>query len=217
MKTKFILPILCFVPMVATASSVYRTEVVNTSVMYTPSGIDDNALARTRRFYIGGMFNWTMWQDFTSDNNIEIHGDNTTSYEGFVGVRLYDTFRMELNYVHTDAQWDGLTLTGDTAMINAILDARIDNIYRAVRPQYIVPYVGFGAGMSWNMKNNDAELDKQFSPVVAALAGISFEFNSVFALDFGYRYLYMFEPGVSAIDNFNPTAHQFRVGARISF
>ncbi|MDW3024647.1 MAG: outer membrane beta-barrel protein [Alphaproteobacteria bacterium] len=217
MKTKFILPILCLIPMVANASSVYRTEVVNTSVTYNPSGIDDNALARVRRFYVGGMFNWAMWQDFTSENNIEILGENTPSYEGFVGLRLYDTFRMELNYVHTDAQWDGLTLTGDSAMINAIWDARIDNIYRAVRPQIIVPYVGFGAGLSWNMKDDNAELDKRFSPVAAALAGISLEFNSVFALDLGYRYLYMFEPGVSTIEKFNPTAHQFRAGVRISF
>ena len=60
-------------------------------------------------------------------------------------------------------------------------------------------------------------LDKKISPVAAALAGISVEFSSIFALDFGYRYFYMFEPGVDTVEKLNPAAHQFRVGARVSF
>ncbi len=217
MRTKFILPILCLLPTVANAAIPYRVEQIKTPVVGAPSGIDNEAYARVRRFYVGGMYNFAMWQDFTDDNNVEIRGKNSNNFEGFAGLRIYDTFRMELNYLRTDAKYNELSLTGDTFFVNAIFDARIDNIYRIFRSQMIVPYVGVGAGLSWNSSDRGVSLDKKISPVAAALAGISVEFSSIFALDFGYRYFYMFEPGTDVIEKLNPSAHQFRVGARISF
>lgn len=217
MKAKFILPILCAFPMMANAAIPYRVEQIKTPVVDTPSGIDNEAYARTRRFYVGGAYNFAMWQNFTDDNDISINGKNSNSFEGIAGLRIYDTFRMELNYLRTNAEWNDLSLTGDTFMLNAIWDARIDNIYRIFRSQMIVPYVGVGAGLSWNSADDGATLDKKISPVAAALAGISVEFSSIFALDFGYRYFYMFEPGTDVIEKLNPSSHQFRVGARVSF
>lgn len=217
MKAKFILPFLCTFPMVANAAIPYRVEQIKTPVVDTPSGIDNEAYARTRRFYVGGAYNFAMWQNFTDDNDISINGKNSSSFEGIAGLRIYDTFRMELNYLRTNAEWNDLSLTGDTFMINAIWDARIDNIYRIFRSQMIVPYVGVGAGLSWNSADDGATLDNKISPAAAALAGISVEFSSIFALDFGYRYFYMFEPGTDVIEKLNPSSHQFRVGARVSF
>ena len=217
MKAKFILPFLCTLPMVANGAIPYRVEQIKTPVVDTPSGIDNEAYARTRRFYVGGAYNFAMWQNFTDDNDISINGKNSDSFEGIAGLRIYDTFRMELNYLRTNAKWNDLSLTGDTFMLNAIWDARIDNIYRIFRSQMIVPYVGVGAGLSWNSADDGATLDKKISPAAAALAGISVEFSSIFALDFGYRYFYMFEPGTDVIEKLNPSSHQFRVGARVSF
>ena len=216
MKAKFILPILCALPMAANAAIPYRVEQIKMPVADTPSGIDNEAYARTRRFYVGGMYNFAMWQNFTDDNDVSINGKNSSSFEGIAGLRIYDTFRMELNYLRTNAEWNDLSLTGDTFMLNAIWDARIDNIYRIFRSQMIVPYVGVGAGLSWNSADDGETLDKKISPVAAALAGISVEFSSIFALDFGSRYFYMFEPGTDTVEKLNPAAHQFRVGARIS-
>ena len=203
--------------MVANAAIPYRVEQIKTPVVDTPSGIDSEAYARTRRFYVGGAYNFAMWQNFTDDNDISINGKNSSSFEGIAGLRIYDTFRMELNYLRTNAEWNDLSLTGDTFFVNAIFDARIGNIYRIFRSQMIVPYVGVGAGLSWNSADDGATLDKKISPVTAALAGISVEFSSIFALDFGYRYFYMFEPGTDVIEKLNPSSHQFRVGARVSF
>ena len=217
MKAKFILPILCALPMVANAAIPYRVEQIKMPVADTPSGIDNEAYARTRRFYVGGMYNFAMWQNFTDDNDVSINGKNSNNFEGFAGLRIYDTFRMELNYLRMNAKWNDLSLTGDTFMLNAIWDARIDNIYRIFRSQMIVPYVGVGAGLSWNSADDGATLNKKISPAAAALAGISVEFSSIFALDFGYRYFYMFEPGTDTVEKLNPAAHQFRVGARVSF
>ena len=217
MKAKFILPFLCMLPMAANAAIPYRVEQIKTPAAETPSGLDNEAYARTRRFYVGGMYNFAMWQNFTDDNDIAISGKNSSSFEGVAGLRVYDTFRVELNYLRTNAEYSELSLTGDTFMLNAIWDARIDNIYRIFRSQMIVPYVGAGAGLSWNSADDGATLDKKISPVAAALAGISVEFSSIFALDFGYRYFYMFEPGTDVIEKLNPSSHQFRVGARVSF
>ena len=205
------------IPTMASAAIPYRVEQIKMPVADTPAGIDNEAYARTRRFYVGGMYNFAMWQNFTDDNEVSINGKNSSSFEGFAGLRIYDTFRMELNYLRTNAEWNDLSLTGDTFMLNAIWDARIDNIYRAFRSQMIVPYVGVGAGLSWNSADDGISLNKKISPVAAALAGISVEFSSIFALDFGYRYFYMFEPGVDTVEKLNPAAHQFRVGARVSF
>ncbi len=217
MKSRILLSLLCIAPMAANAAIPYRVEQVRTPTQIPSSGLDNEAYARMRRFYIGGMYNFAMWQNFTDDNGVSISGKNTSNYETFVGLRIYDTFRMEMNYMHTDAKWNQLSLTGDVFMLNAIFDARIDNIYRLFRTQMIVPYVGIGGGLSWNSADSGVHLDKKIAPVAAALAGIGIEFNSIFALDFGYRYFYMFEPGTDSVYNLNPASYQFRAGARISF
>ena len=217
MKAKFILPFLCVLPMAANAAIPYRVEQIETPDVDIPAGLDNEAYARARRFYIGGMYNFAMWQGFTDDNDVSIAGKNSSGFDVFAGLRIYDTFRMELNYIRTDIEYDALSLTGDTFMLNAICDARIDNIYRIFRSQMIVPYVGAGVGLSWNSGNGGVTLEHKIAPVAAAMAGIGVEFSSIFALDFGYRYFYMFDSGVNLVKDLNPTAHQFRVGARISF
>lgn len=217
MKIKFVLPILCTLPMMANATIPYRVEQTKMPVPETPTGLDNEAYARMHRFYIGGAYNFSMWQNFTDDNDLTINGKNTSSFEATAGLRIYDTFRVEANYVRTNAEWNKLSFVGDTIFVNAIWDARIDNIYRIFRSQMIVPYVGIGAGLSWNSADDGVKLDKKIAPVAAAMAGIAVEFSSWFALDFGYRYSFMFNPGTDVVVDLNPTAHQFKVGARVSF
>lgn len=114
------------------------------------------------------------------------------------------------------AKWNEFEMTGDVAMLNAIFDARIGNLYRLFYKQRMVPYVGIGAGISWNSPEN-VHIDDKISPVLAAMAGLSVEMGQYFALDLGYKYIYMFSPKFDAISDFAPAAHQFRVGARIHF
>ena len=213
MKTKLLFATLCLIPTIASASVPYRVE----QIRMPADSKDSEALARMRRFYVGGGYNFTMWQNYTDKNDVSIAGKNTSSFEVIVGLRIYDTFRLEANYLRTDAQWNALSFTGDTVFLNAIFDARIDSMYRLFRTQMLVPYVGFGAGLSWNSADDGVKIGEKISPVLGALAGISIEFNTIFALDFGYRYLYMFDSKIDGVSDFNPTAHQFRVGARISF
>ena len=87
MKAKFILPFLCALPMVANAAIPYRVEQIKTPAAEVPSGLDNEAYARTRRFYVGGMYNFAMWQNFTDDNDITISGQNSSSFEGVAGLR----------------------------------------------------------------------------------------------------------------------------------
>ena len=110
-----------------------------------------------------------------------------------------------------------MSFDGETFLLNALIDARIDSMYRLFRQQMILPYVGIGVGASWNSGTDSTILENKVLPAVAAMAGISVEFNPYFALDFGYRYLYMFNQKNNVISDLNPVAHQFRVGARVSF
>lgn len=213
MKFKYMLIAISMIPMAANAAIPYRTEQVK---MPTTQN-DDEAFARMHRFYIGGAYNFAMWNSYTNDKGLSITGKNSYNFEGYAGIRVYDTFRIEANYIRTNAEYNKLTLTGDTVFLNAIWDARIDSMYRLFRSQYFIPYVGMGAGLSWNSADNGVKIGTKISPVVAAMAGIGIEFNEIFALDFGYRYFYMFNPEVDLISNLNPTSHQFRAGARISF
>ena len=215
MNNKILFSLFALTPMVANAAIPYRVEMVEMPVIIPESGNDPESFAREHRFYVGGAYNFSMWAD-ENDGNIAINGKNTSSFEAVAGVRIYDTFRLEANYVRNNAEWDAFKITSDIAFVNAVFDARIDSMYRLFRSQIIVPYVGFGAGLSWN-STDDVTLDKKISPVAAALAGIAFELGEHFALDFGYRYMYMFEPGIDAISGFSPIAHQFRAGARINF
>lgn len=217
MKAQLLLTVLCFLPFAANAAIPYRTEQVKMPTPELPSGNDSEAFARDHRFYLGGAYSFAMWQNYTDKHDISINGKNTSSFELMAGIRIYDTFRLEANYLSTKAKWNSFSLTGDTAFINAIFDARIDSMYRLFRSQALVPYIGLGAGLSWNSADDGVHLDKKIAPAAAAIAGISIEFNKYFALDFGYRYFYMFNPGTDMIADFNPAAHQFRAGARVSF
>jgi len=200
----------------ANAAIPYRVQQVNMPAAENPAGHDAEAFARDMRFYVGGMYDFSMWDEFTDDNNVHIGGKNTSSFEAVAGVRLYDIFRIEANYIRTNAEYNAFKLTGDTAMINAIFDARIDNIYRLFHKQRLVPYVGIGGGLSWNSAD-DIHIDDKISPVAAAMAGIGIEFGPYFTIDFGYRYFYMFSPKFDGVKDMNPTANQFRVGARVNF
>ncbi len=200
----------------ANAAIPYRVQSSNSIAPNTPSGHDAEAMARNHRFYVGGAYNFSMWDGFTDDNNVHIGGKNTSSFEGMAGIRLYDVFRLEANYIRNTAEYSTFKLTGDTAMINAIFDARIDNIYRLFYRQHLVPYVGLGGGLSFNSAD-DASIDNKTTPVVAAMAGIGIELGEYFTIDLGYRYMYMFTPKFDVIKDLNPTANQFRAGVRINF
>ncbi len=214
MKARLLFTVLCLMPIAANAAIPYRVEqrgVRND----TPAGYDNEAFARVRRFYIGGAYNFSLWQSGT-DQDVHADGKNTSSYEAAAGVRIFDTFRVEANYIRTNAKWDAFKLTGDTVMLNALFDARIDNIYRMFRKQTMIPYVGIGAGASFNRADN-ADIDNKTTPVMAALAGIGIEMGDRVTLDLGYRYFYMFKPGFDTMPDFAPAAHQFRAGARLNF
>ena len=215
MKSKILFGVLTLLPLTANAAIPYRVEQINMPAEATISGEDSQALARLHRFYIGGAYDFSMWNN-GADDVVSISGKNTSSFEVVAGVRVFDTFRIEANYLYNPAKWDAFELTSNTAMINAIFDARIGNLYRLFYKQRMVPYVGFGAGISWNSAEGTAIEDK-ISPVAAAMAGLSVELGEYFALDFGYRYMYMFSPKFEAISDFSPVAHQFRVGARVHF
>ena len=212
MKSKLLFALICMAPMCANAAIPYRVEQVK---MPTPE--ENETFASEYRFYVGGMYNVSLWQNYTDESNIAITGKSAQSYEGFVGLRVSDTFRLELNYTHTKASWNEMSFDGETFLLNALIDARIDSMYRLFRQQMILPYVGIGVGASWNSGTDSTILENKFLPAVAAMAGISVEFNPHFALDFGYRYLYMFNQKNNVISDLNPAAHQFRVGARVSF
>ncbi len=215
MKTKILCGVLAMLPLTANAAIPYRVEQIEMPATASITGEDSQALARVQRFYIGGAYDFSMWNDGTA-NTVLVSGKNTSSFEVMAGVRAFDIFRVEANYIRNESKWDSFELTGDTAMLNAIFDARINNLYRLFYKQRLVPYVGIGAGASWNSATGTS-IENKISPVLAAMAGFSIEMGNHFALDFGYRYLYMFSPKFSVIENFAPAAHQFRVGARVHF
>lgn len=216
MKTKLLIGFLCLIATSANAAIPYRVRQVSTPPAEIPDGNDDEALAREHRFYVGGMYDFSMWQSYTDKNDVHVSGKNTSSFDVVAGVRVYDTFRIEADYTRTKAVFDDISLRGNTLFLNAIVDARIDSMYRLFRSQHIVPYVGAGLGLSGNKADN-AKIDDKFSPVVGVMAGLGIELGEHFTIDAGYRYMYMFTPKFDVIDNLNPTAHQFRVGARINF
>ena len=215
-KAKFLLSALVMCPTVANAAMVYRVEHTTRPVMQNEYGADNRAFARGHRFYVGGMYNFSMWDSFTDDNDLYLGGKNANSFEVVAGVRPYDIFRVELNYIHNDARWSDFSIKGETAMVNALFDARINSLYRLFYRQRLVPYVGAGGGAMW-VRSDDADLGRKVVPAVAALAGIGAELGDWFTLDFGYRYFYSFSPKVDGVSGLNPSAHQFRVGVRVNF
>ena len=216
MKTKLLIGALCLIATSANASIPYRVRQVVTPPAEIPDGNDDEAFARVHRFYVGGMYDFSMWQSYTDKNDVRVGGKNTSSFDIVAGLRIYDTFRLEANYTRANAKLGDISLTGNTLFMNAIFDARIDSMYRLFRSQHLVPYVGLGAGLSGN-KVKHAKIDDKISPVVAVMAGLGIELGEYFTIDAGYRYMYMFSPKFDVVDGLNPTAHQFRVGARVNF
>ncbi|MBR1380235.1 MAG: porin family protein [Alphaproteobacteria bacterium] len=213
MNIKYLIAMITFMPCVASAAIPYRVQQVRTP--HDTRESDTAAFADAHRFYVGGMYDFSMW---LSDNDGTTHagGKNTSSFDAVVGVRALDTFRLELDYTHIRAKWNTFSLTGNAAFINAIVDARIDSLYRIFYRQHIVPYVGVGAGLSWNDADG-TEISHDMSPAFAALGGVAVELGEYFAIDFGYRYLYMVSPRFDVVSDMNPRAHQFRVGARVNF
>lgn len=216
MKTKLLIGALCLIATSANAAIPYRVRQVVTPPAEIPDGNDDEAFARSHRFYVGGMYNFSIWQSYTDENDVYFAGKNTSSFDIVAGVRVYDTFRIEANYTRTSAKFGDIKFDGNTVFANAFVDARIDSMYRLFRSQSLVPYVGAGVGLSGNDVDG-AKIDDKISPVVAVMAGLGIELGEYFTIDAGYRYMYMFSPKFDVVEGLNPTAHQFRVGARINF
>ena len=217
MKAKIIIGALCLMTFSAHADMPYRVEQL---VMYRDGvgGNDREAFAREHRMYVGAMYDFSMWQSFTDKNNLYVGGKNTSSFEVVAGLRVYDTFRVEANYARTIAEFDDIKMEGNTLFLNAIVDARIDSMYRLFRTQHLIPYVGAGVGLTGNkVKDDTVKINDKLSGTLAAMAGLSIELGEYFAIDAGYRYIYMFSPKFEGIQGFAPTAHQFRVGARVNF
>ena len=139
MKNKILMTILCIMPTVAGAAIPYRTEQVQMPIEY--SSINQH------RFYVGGAYNFSMWQSFTDDMNISISGKNSSGFDLYAGTRISDTFRLEVNYMHAKAQWGQFSIKNDAFFLNAIIDARINIIYSLFQSQAFVPYIGIGAGV----------------------------------------------------------------------
>ena len=213
MKVKILFVLFCILPMTANAAIPYRVQ--QDGELVNIDGLDSQAFAREYRFYIGGAYDFDIWQN-AEDNNVVFTGKTSSSFEGVAGIRLYDTFRLEANYIRQNIKWDIASMTNDMAMVNAIFDARIDNIYRLFKKQRLVPYVGFGAGVSWNSAD-DISFETKITPALSALAGISVELGNRLAIDFGYRYMYIFSPKFNNGANIAPVAHQLRAGARFNF
>ena len=213
MNTKLLLIGLMVLPMGAYAAIPYRTEQVYSTTDASGAPTNDT-FAHAHRIYAGAMYDFSIWSDDATDT-MNINGKNTSSFEGVLGVRVNDTFRIEGNYIRTRGKWDAFSFSGNTAFVNAIVDARIDALYRLFYAQKLVPYVGAGAGLSWNSAS-DVHIDNKISPALAAMAGIGVELGEYFALDFGYRYMYMFKPKFDIAPDMAPREHQFRIGARVN-
>ena len=216
MKIKLLVGALCLIATSANAAIPYRVRQVTTPPSEIRDGNDAEALARVHRFYVGGMYDFSAWQSYTDQEDVRVDGKNTSSFDIVAGLRVYDTLRIEANYTRTNAKWNGISLHGDTLFLNAVIDARIDNIYRLFRSQHLVPYVGAGVGLSGN-KVDGAKIDDKFSATLGVMAGLGVELGEYFTIDAGYRYMYMFTPNFDVVKDLAPTAHQLRVGARINF
>ncbi len=209
---RILICLLCILPLSANAEIIYRTQKTGS----VPGMVEDrNTFANEHMFYFGAMYNYSMWQNYADDTNLA-RGRGTSGFDAMLGVRVNDTFRIEGNYMYSRAKWDIVSLNTNTVFMNAIVDARIDSLYRLFYKQKLVPYVGAGAGLTW-YNANDTEFKNEANLSLAAMAGLGMEFGEYFALDFGYRYVYMFSPKVEVMPDLVPSAHQIRFGARINF
>jgi len=209
---KVLICIFCLVPMMANATVTYRVQ--KTWSTDTDGGTNDSYASR-HRFYVGGMYDFSMWQNYTSDY-AEAKGKDMSGFDVLLGFRLFDTFRIEADYLNTRAKWSGFSINTNTAFLNMIVDARIDSLYRLFHSQKLVPYIGAGIGATWTSGVNiDVESDTVAS--FAVLAGVGLELGERFTLDLGYRYVYMTKPGIENVRDIAPNANQIRIGARINF
>lgn len=210
---KLLICLLCMLPIAANAKIIYRTQQTGP---VPGSAVDSkDTFASEHMFYVGAMYDLSMWQNYMDDTQIA-RGRNTLGFDALVGFRLYDIFRIEADYIYSQAKWDIVSMNTNTVFVNAIFDARIDSLYRLFYKQKLVPYVGIGTGLTW-YRGKDMTFKKDTNLSLAALAGLGIELGEYFALDIGYRYIYMFKPEVNVMPELVPSAHQFRIGARVNF
>lgn len=209
---KLIFLLICALPLTAQSGVLYSVETVGSP---NESAINNEAFASKHRFYAGAMYDFSIWQDYTDDNMIA-DGKNASGFDIVAGVRVSDSFRIEADYLNTRAKWDSFSLDTNTIFLNALVDARIDNVYRLFHNQVFVPYVGAGVGMTF-VSGNDTDVDKDTVASMAAIAGIGIELSETVTFDFGYRYMYMFKPHATAMPDLRPRAHQLRGGIRFNF
>ncbi|MBO7509479.1 MAG: porin family protein [Alphaproteobacteria bacterium] len=174
-----------------------------------------DAFAAKHRFYVGGMYDFSMWQNYVSDTSMA-HGSESSGFDVNAGIRANDVFRIEADYAMTRAEWDEFSIDTKTLFVNLVVDARVASLYRFFYNQKLVPYVGAGAGITW-ADGKDIEISKATVPVMNVMAGLGIEFDDFFALDLGYRYVYMFKMGVEGLSDLAPRAHQLRAGIRLNF
>ena len=210
---KILFCLFCLVPIAANAEITYRVQKT-----WEETGKDAarDVFASKHRFYAGAMYNLSMWQNYTSDDNITADGKDTSGFDVMIGIRWFDTFRIEADYFTTRAKWNTFTVNTNTAFLNLIVDARIDSLYRMFYKQKLIPYIGAGAGATWT-SGEDIVVESDTVPSFAVMAGLGIEFGERFTLDIGYRYMYMLKPGIQGIRDLAPNANQFRVGARVNF
>jgi opacity protein-like surface antigen len=201
---------------------------------------ESTSFASERRFYVKGDFVMAWWQNTAPGipgtiYGIEERGRSDTSFDVGIGVRATDWFRAEFEYYRFTADYsvdiagvrhNNISIDGDAFMLNAIFDARIDHKYSFLRRQFVVPFVGLGIGVSHNSLDKHSlsvgdTIDRRYTPVAAAIAGVAFEFNKTFSIDVGYRYFYMFSPKIDSAmfgdRAIVPNGHQLRIGAKINF
>lgn len=205
---KLLICLLCVLPMHAGAEVLYRVQKTGMPVDSVKS---NDTFASNYRFYVGGMYDLSFWQ-----NDSGISGKTSSGFDAVAGFRLYDTFRIEADYMNTQAKWEEGALKTNTIFVNALIDARIDNLYRFFYKQTLVPYVGAGIGMTW-VDSDDTKLENDSVASLVALAGVGIELSEHVALDLGYRYVYMFKPKPEILPDLRPRAHQLRAGLRVNF
>lgn len=209
---KLVLLLICALPLTTQAEVLYRVQKNGNA---NESAINNETFASKHRFYAGAMYDFSMWQSYT-DENITADGKNSSGFDIIAGVRISDSFRIEADFLNTRAKWDAFSLNTNTVFLNALVDARVDSIYRLFHSQVFVPYVGAGVGMTF-ISGNDTEVDKDSVASMTAMAGVGIELSETVALDFGYRYMYMFKPHATVMPDLQPRAHQLRAGVRFNF
>ena len=163
---KLLVCLFCLMPFAANAEITYR-------VQKTWEERGENAtrdtFASRHRFYAGAMYNFSIWQDYTTDDNITADGRDTSGFDVMLGIRWFDTFRIEANYFTDKAKWNGFSIKTNTAFLNLLVDARIDSLYRMFYKQKLIPYMGAGVGATWTSGDSIA-VDNDTVPSFTVMA-----------------------------------------------